>query len=640
MKRMWKGRSLALWALWLLLLIAVLVACEEQAADTDGAGAETDPPAAVHTHAFGEWTTTLAPTCTAGGEEMRTCDCGERETRALAANANAHTFGEWETVLAPTCVTAGEARRACVCGAYELQDVGTDASAHIPATKRSKDETHHWYACTREGCTARLDQAPHSFGRWNELETATCTQKGSRYKECGACLHLLVEETPVNLTAHRTAATDDWQSNGTYHWKICTRAGCGAAVGKSLHSGTAEPTCTVCQKFKGVGVEYEQLSALLDQAPAATHWAGDGSLLFRYTDCTQTNYHAVCTWYTTNGYTLYCEDATAHTLSKTFVKGDAFGTVFYKKGDGQLHVTASEKGGSLLPTQITSYEKKCTVTLTQPYTTAKGTCAILRLADGTFLIFDSSDRGSQKEIYDMLCALNGGSANIHIRAWLLSHTHRDHYGGFVDFAATYANNVRLDTVLYAPVNRSVIDTVASYGTSWDSISYYFNDSLPGLVKQRFPNTELCAVHAGQKFTFPGVELQILYTPEHLYIDGIPVNMNLGSIVCMISGEEGKALLTADSEQGATIWVTNTYKEALACDIFQYPHHGMGADYDIPFANYAKASVILIPASVAHFEGLADGRVKYTYQVMNMETTKATYLMGNGTVTLRLSGVKI
>ena len=121
---------------------------------------------------------------------------------------------------------------------------------------------------------------------------------------------------------------------------------------------------------------------LLDQAPAATHWAGDGSLLFRYTDCTQTNYHAVCTWYTTNGYTLYCEDATAHTLSKTFVKGDAFGTVFYKKGDGQLHVTASEKGGSLLPTQITSYEKKCTVTLTQPYTTAKGTCAILRLADG------------------------------------------------------------------------------------------------------------------------------------------------------------------------------------------------------------------------------------------------------------------
>jgi hypothetical protein len=50
-------------------------------------------------------------------------------------------------------------------------------------------------------------------------------------------------------------------------------------------------------------------------------------------------------------------------------------------------------------------------------------------------------------------------------------------------------------------------------------------------------------------------------------------------------------------------------------------------------------VILIPATVAHFEGLAANRVKYTKQVMNMATTKATYLMGNGTVTLYLSGNK-
>ena len=38
-----------------------------------------------HEHAFGEWTTVTAPTCTEKGEETRSCECGEVETREIAA---------------------------------------------------------------------------------------------------------------------------------------------------------------------------------------------------------------------------------------------------------------------------------------------------------------------------------------------------------------------------------------------------------------------------------------------------------------------------------------------------------------------------------------------------------------------------
>ncbi len=38
-----------------------------------------------HEHAFGDWVTTTEPTCTEEGVETRTCECGETETRTVAA---------------------------------------------------------------------------------------------------------------------------------------------------------------------------------------------------------------------------------------------------------------------------------------------------------------------------------------------------------------------------------------------------------------------------------------------------------------------------------------------------------------------------------------------------------------------------
>ncbi|MBQ2920304.1 MAG: S-layer homology domain-containing protein, partial [Oscillospiraceae bacterium] len=38
-----------------------------------------------HEHSFGEWTVTTEPTCTEKGVETRTCECGESETREVAA---------------------------------------------------------------------------------------------------------------------------------------------------------------------------------------------------------------------------------------------------------------------------------------------------------------------------------------------------------------------------------------------------------------------------------------------------------------------------------------------------------------------------------------------------------------------------
>ena len=102
MKKLW----LAIFAL--LALVCVFAACE---------GEEVP-----HTHSFGEWREVTPATCVANGEEARQCDCGERETRTLAATG-VHTYSEWSVIADATCAAKGEEARACACGVRETREL-------------------------------------------------------------------------------------------------------------------------------------------------------------------------------------------------------------------------------------------------------------------------------------------------------------------------------------------------------------------------------------------------------------------------------------------------------------------------------------------------------------------------------------
>ena len=74
----------------------------------------TEPAPPPHTHSWGAWQQTKAPTCTEPGEERRTCPgCGAVESRPITATGN-HTWSE----TAPTCTQDGV--KSCqVCGVTE-----------------------------------------------------------------------------------------------------------------------------------------------------------------------------------------------------------------------------------------------------------------------------------------------------------------------------------------------------------------------------------------------------------------------------------------------------------------------------------------------------------------------------------------
>lgn len=70
----------------------------------------TEPP---HSHSWGAWKQTKAPTCASSGEEARSCACGATETRPVAATGK-HSWQE----TSPTCTQEG-VKTCTVCGKKE-----------------------------------------------------------------------------------------------------------------------------------------------------------------------------------------------------------------------------------------------------------------------------------------------------------------------------------------------------------------------------------------------------------------------------------------------------------------------------------------------------------------------------------------
>ena len=87
-----------------------------------------------HEHAFGEWTTVTEPTCTDKGLEERKCECGETETREIAALGHSAAEAVKENEVAPTCTENGSYDNVVYCSVcneeLSRETVTVDALGH------------------------------------------------------------------------------------------------------------------------------------------------------------------------------------------------------------------------------------------------------------------------------------------------------------------------------------------------------------------------------------------------------------------------------------------------------------------------------------------------------------------------------
>ena len=197
-------------------------------------------------HTYGAWVVTTPATCTAAGEETRTCTaCGATETRPTELAA--HTPSAWEVVTPATCTEAGlEVQKCTVCGT-ELDSRAIAALGHEIADDAWTVETPA--TCTEPGlkkavcavCGVEVEEVIAPLGHdvaddaWTVETPATCTEPGLKKAVCATCGDE-VEEVIAPL------------GHSFGEWKVVKEP-------TATAEGSKERVCSVCGEKEVVAID-------------------------------------------------------------------------------------------------------------------------------------------------------------------------------------------------------------------------------------------------------------------------------------------------------------------------------------------------------------------------------------------------
>lgn len=318
-----------------------------------------------------------------------------------------------------------------------------------------------------------------------------------------------------------------------------------------------------------------------------------GDVLTSYFEEPLDTFLGVCKDYMQSGWDLYGYTVKNGNHFATWTRGSRLVHLYWIACENEFNKVASENGADTLPPkEPTVTTGSCTTSVTQLRSSANnGMGYITRLADGSFIIHDGGHDHCAGDLWNTLVELNGGTEGIVIRAWIITHSHGDHYAAFRAFAPLYAADVTLETVMISPVESSETYFTAAGGIAADVAE--------------FEGAELCYVHTGMTFQFCNVKLEVLFTGDELWIAeptrdeglGEAQNPNNASIVSRIYTDDYSALFLADASEEVGLRLALYYGNYLKSDMCQVAHHGV-EDFPLIAYRFINSAILWYPCDTA------------------------------------------
>ena len=294
---------------------------------------------------------------------------------------------------------------------------------------------------------------------------------------------------------------------------------------------------------------------------------GDGSVLSFYEGKYEADFSELCGILQADGYDLYSGFRENGNRFATYTKGNELFHLSWLKAERRLRTVTSATAAGNLPVRTEACGEKQTAVyqlrlpISEANKAANGMGYVIGLSDGSFLVWDGGYAEQAEQLYRLLTQLNGGSDGIVIRAWALTHGHGDHIDCIERFAKDYAGKVTVERLLVARVAQT------------DVTDRTLHRIIPGIASRL--GALICDVHTGMKFNFCNLALEILFSPDELFIDGKQTDFNNTGFVGRLFDDRDGILFLGDVMAEVTDRLTAIWGDTLRTNQCQMAHHGVG-----------------------------------------------------------------
>lgn len=254
-----------------------------------------------------------------------------------------------------------------------------------------------------------------------------------------------------------------------------------------------------------------------------------------------------------------------------------------------------------------------------PEKDGNGMSFVLTLSDGSYLVYDGGYAEDAKILLNYLESNNVRSEKPRIAAWILTHSHGDHYGAVQEIAAHHAERVSVEEFVLSP-------RLTHY--EYEQYEGYLGEVFPVEALPKFEGARLVKPHTGQKLYYRDAGVEILSTQEEMLPNQFRWMNEISLITRVFLGAQ-KILFPADGEIGTDVSLPVMYGDALESDFIQQPHHGFsGGSYTL--YDLVRPKVCMFTCNQFKFDKYSPpsyGGGKNAYLI---EISDETYHSGMGT----------
>ena len=337
------------------------------------------------------------------------------------------------------------------------------------------------------------------------------------------------------------------------------------------------------------------------------------------------------------GYTLYAENQITDNHFATYINDAYVINAGYYAYEKAVRVTIEPRAALPAPESENVYEKKIQPSVAQlgcefPDSNGalvlNGQSDIIQLSDGSYIVIDGGCKRDveAKMLYDYMYENAPDPRNITIAAWIFTHGHGDHTGGYEIFTKNYASKVKLELLIGNFPDRAVL-------TGGGAPS---GDRIPSSTSS-YPGSKWIQAHVGQVFYLRDATVEILYTLES-YAPGDLAWYNTSSLIFTVELAGQTINFLGDASNDSCKIVYDMYGEYLKADFVQAAHHGngTGSSYYSGVTSVYTASaapIVLWPLGESAFPNMYQRA--YSAHLIDLDSTKEIFVAGARVVRLML-----